>query len=67
MLFNGLCILIGIGFFATWRRFDAIDKKLDKVIEQLNQNRRAIEGAAWPPYAQAPAARPKLKGQEPNQ
>ena len=64
MTLTAVGIIISMFFYVMWNRLDAIIKRLDKVIEQLNQNHRAIEGAAWPPYAQAPAARPKLKGQE---
>jgi hypothetical protein len=39
MLFNGLCILIGLGFVGTWRGLDVINKKLDKVIEHLKERR----------------------------
>ena len=39
MLFNGLCVLVGLGFVATWRGLDVINKKLDKIIEQLKGRR----------------------------
>jgi hypothetical protein len=31
-LFNGLCVLVGLGFLGTWRSLDCINKKLDRII-----------------------------------
>jgi hypothetical protein len=32
-------VIISIGFIVTWRSLDVINKKLDKVIEQLKERR----------------------------